>query len=544
MFIIGEGRPLNYGGQSPKPSGARFDSCMLAMVRQDNEVTNHVDVLVIGAGVSGVSAGYHLQDRCPGKTYAILEGRERMGGTWDLFRYPGIRSDSDMHTFGFSFRPWVDAKAIADGPSILRYLEDTAKEFGIDKHIRYQHRVVRAEWSSQTALWTVDIERGALREATRLTCGFLHMCTGYYRYGAGYTPPFEGMERFNGEIVHPQQWSEKVNYVEKRVVVIGSGATAVTLVPELAKLATHVTMLQRSPTFMLAGPAEDKFANRLRMILPSKIAYGVTRWKNVLRGMVFFNLARKRPAKVKERMISMVRDELGPDYDVATHFTPRYNPWDQRVCLVPDGDFFAAIKSGKASVVTDHVASFTEDGIRLQSGTELKADLVVTATGLQLQLLGAMELMVDDKKVDLSKCLQYKGMMFSDIPNLASTFGYTNASWTLKADLTSAYLCRLLNHMEKSSKRICVARNSLGTVATEPFVDFSSGYFQRVLDELPKQGPKKPWRLNQSYLLDVLSLRLGSVEDNAMTFVNPSPSTVPTSVLDPVAKSEPLEVSI
>jgi monooxygenase len=513
------------------PAGLRTVSLLDQTVRRENQgilmetkqaETNYVDVLIVGAGVSGIGAGYHLQKNCPTKTYAILEGREAIGGTWDLFRYPGIRSDSDMYTFGYSFKPWTNPKAIADGPSILQYVRDTATENGIEQHIRFQHRVVSAAWSTDTATWTVAVERGPDAKPVVFTCSFLFMCSGYYNYAGGYTPEFTGIEDFNGRIVHPQKWSNDVEFTNKRVVVIGSGATAVTLIPELAKTAAHVTMLQRSPTFMASRPSTDKVANLIRKLLPSKVAYGVNRWKNVLSGMFFFTLARKKPADVAKKLISMVSDELGPTYDVATHFTPRYNPWDQRVCLVPDGDFFHAIKAGKAEVVTDHIERFTANGILLRSGQELPADLIVTATGLTLQNFGGMEVTVDAKHINISQCLQYKGTMYSGIPNFASCFGYTNASWTLKADLTSEYLCRVLNHMDKTGLRQCVPVNTDSTVTPEPFVDFSSGYFQRSLDQLPKQGSKRPWKLHQNYALDIRMLRIQKVDDGVLQFSHPT----------------------
>ncbi|MFT6570793.1 MAG: cation diffusion facilitator CzcD-associated flavoprotein CzcO [Sphingomonas echinoides] len=403
----------------------------------------HFDVVVVGAGISGIGAGYHLQTQCPDRSYVILEGRAALGGTWDLFRYPGIRSDSDMFTLGYAFKPWTEAKAIADGPSILKYVSDTARDYGIDRHIRFGHHVKRAAWSTADARWTVEAE--GPDGPVAFTCNFLFMCSGYYNYARGHAPEWPGMEDFGGRIVHPQFWPADLDYAGKNVVVIGSGATAVTLVPAMAESAAHVTMLQRSPTYVVSRPAEDATANWLRAKLPAKLAYGLVRWRNVLFQMFFFNLARKRPEKTKERLIEMVRGELGADYDVATHFTPRYNPWDQRLCLVPDADLFAVIKSGKASVVTDTIAHFTRDGITLQSGAELPADVVVTATGLELQLLSDVAFSVDGAPVDLSKTFNYKGMMFSDVPNMATSFGYTNASWTLKADLTCAYVCRLLN---------------------------------------------------------------------------------------------------
>jgi len=485
--------------------------------------TEHFDVLIVGAGLSGIGAAYHLQADSPRKTYAILEGRETIGGTWDLFRYPGIRSDSDMYTLGYAFKPWREAKAIADGPSILKYVRDTAVENGIERHIRFGHQVKRASWSSADARWTVDAEVGPDRQVVRLTCNFLFMCSGYYDYAEGYTPEFAGTERFKGEIVHPQKWPEDLDYSGKKVVVIGSGATAVTLVPEMAKTAGHVTMLQRSPTYVVSRPAEDAAANWLRAKLPAKLAYGITRWRNVLFGMLFYNLARKKPEKTKERIIGMVREHLGPDYDVATHFTPRYNPWDQRLCLVPDADLFDAIKAGAASVVTDNIETFTETGLKLKSGQELAADVVVTATGLKMQLLSGLEVVVDGQRVNMADTMSYKGMMYSGVPNLASAFGYTNASWTLKCDLTCEYVCRLLNHMERTGRPIATPRAD-ATVETAPWLDFSSGYVQRGIAQFPKQGTKKPWKLHQNYALDMMSLRFGSVEDGVMQFSKPEPA--------------------
>jgi cation diffusion facilitator CzcD-associated flavoprotein CzcO len=479
--------------------------------------TEHYDVLIVGAGLSGIGAAYHLQTNCPTRSYALLEGREAIGGTWDLFRYPGIRSDSDMYTLGYSFRPWTDPKAIADGPAILRYVRETASEYGIDRHIRFRHHVKRASWSSEEACWTVEAERGPEKELVRFTCDFLLMCSGYYNYAEGHRPEFPGEARFQGPLVHPQFWPEKLDYANKRVVVIGSGATAVTLVPAMAGTAAHVTMLQRSPTYVMSRPAEDRIANWLRRYLPVKLAYGLTRWKNVLLGMFFFNLARKRPEQVKEFLIGQVREHLGPDYDVATHFSPSYKPWDQRVCLVPDADLFQVVKQGRASVVTDHIETFTEKGIQLRSGQELEADIIVTATGLKLQLLSDIEFSVDSERRELSKCLCYKAMMFSDVPNLAYSFGYTNASWTLKVDLTSEYVCRLLNHLERHGLTTCTPRRD-PTVEEQPFLDFSSGYVQRAIDLMPKQGSKRPWRLYQNYVLDLFTMRFGDVDDGTMEF--------------------------
>ena len=476
----------------------------------------HFDVLIVGAGLSGIGAAYHLQRDCPGKTYAILEARGAIGGTWDLFRYPGIRSDSDMFTLGYSFKPWLQAKAIADGPSILDYVRETAAEHDIERRIRYGHKVRRAVWSSETATWTLDAERDG--KTVQVSCNFLSMCSGYYNYDAGYTPDFEGVERFKGQIVHPQLWPENLDYAGKKVVVIGSGATAVTLVPEMAKTAGHVVMLQRSPTYVVSRPARDSVADWLRAKLPMKLAYAITRWKNVLFQMLFFNIARKKPEKTKARLLAMAREHLGPDYDIATHFTPRYNPWDQRLCLVPDADLFASLRAGTSSVVTDHIETFTETGLKLKSGQTLDADIIVTATGLRMQLLSGMELIVDGKTIDLPQTTSYKGMMFSEVPNLASTFGYTNASWTLKADLTAEYICRLLKHMDRTGTRICVPHLTDADLEVEPWLDFSSGYVQRALEILPRQGAKKPWKVHQNYALDMMALRFGAVEDGVMAF--------------------------
>ncbi|MDZ4760515.1 MAG: NAD(P)/FAD-dependent oxidoreductase [Alphaproteobacteria bacterium] len=479
---------------------------------------SHFDVLIVGAGLSGVGAAYHLQKRLPGKSYAILEGREALGGTWDLFRYPGVRSDSDMYTLGYSFKPWKDAKAIADGPAILEYVRETAAENGIDRHIRFQHRVTSANWSTPDAWWTVTVERGDTGETVYLTCGFLFVCSGYYRYEAGYTPDFPGASTFKGRIVHPQKWTPDIDHVDKTVIVIGSGATAVTIVPEVARTARHVTMLQRSPTYVVSRPAQDPVANWLRRNLPSKMAYTLTRAKNVLLQMYFYRRARAKPEDTKAALIHMAQKELGPDYDVGTHFTPRYNPWDQRLCLVPDSDLFKSIREGRAAVVTDHIETFTATGIRTRSGRELPADIVVTATGLDLLFLGGMEISVDGAKTDMGKVLTYKGMMYEGVPNLVSVFGYTNASWTLKCDLTCEYVCRLLKHMDRTGAKQATPRNSDPTIGEEPWLDFSSGYVQRTVGRFPRQGSRKPWKLHQNYALDIMSLRYGAVDDPAMEF--------------------------
>src|SRR5215213_8810085 len=476
----------------------------------------HVDVIIVGAGLSGIGGACHLKMQCPNKSFVILEGREAMGGTWDLFRYPGIRSDSDMYTLGYRFRPWRDAKAIADGPAILSYIRETAAEYDVAKTIRYNHRVRRASWSSKHARWTVEVETGPDKTLAQLTCNFLYLCTGYYDYASGYTPDWKGMERFRGRIVHPQKWTEDIDYEGKRVVVIGSGATAVTLVPAMAERAAHVTMLQRSPTYIVSRPAEDKIANRLRSLLPARAAYVITRWKNVLLGMFFYSLARKRPSVMKRLIAKGVKKELGEES--LKDFTPSYNPWDQRLCLVPDSDLFRALREGKASIVTDQIETFTETGLQLKSGEQLEADIIVTATGLVLKLMAGLQLEVDGAPVDLSKTLAYKGMMYSDVPNAASAFGYTNASWTLKCDLTAEYVCRLLKYMDKHGFTSCTPRITDPTVESQPVLDFTSGYVQRALETLPQQGSKTPWRLHQNYVKDLGMLRYGSVDDGTMEF--------------------------
>jgi monooxygenase len=478
----------------------------------------HLDVLIVGAGLSGIGAGSQLEMKCPGRTYAVLEARNDIGGTWDLFRYPGVRSDSDMFTLGYAFRPWTEPKAIADGPSILRYVRETARAYRVDEKVRFGHRVVRAEWSSADARWTVEIERGEERETTFLTCGFLFMCSGYYRYDEPYTPRFPGTERFRGRIVHPQHWTGDIHHAGRRVVVIGSGATAVTLVPAMAESAAHVTMVQRSPSYVASLPAEDPVANLVRRMLPTKLAYSVVRWKNVLITMGFFNLSRRRPKLVRRMLRRGVERQLPTGYDVDTHFNPRYNPWDQRMCLVPDGDLFRALSSGRASMVTGEIETFTETGVRLASGEELEADLIVTATGLNLLALGGLQIAVDGREVSLPDTLTYKGLMLAGVPNLAFSIGYTNASWTLKCDLTCDYVCRLLNHMDEHGYVRCVPECRDATVVPEPMIDFSSGYVQRSIHMFPKQAAKVPWRLYQNYPRDVRMLRHGRIADGVLEF--------------------------
>jgi monooxygenase len=478
----------------------------------------HLDVLIVGAGLSGVGAAYHLQERHPRRSYAIFEAREDLGGTWDLFRYPGIRSDSDMHTLGYRFKPWTAEKSITDGESILHYIRQTAREHGIEGRIRLRLRVVRAEWSSAESRWAVEAERTDTGETVRVTCDFLWICSGYYRYDEGYAPEFEGRERFRGQVIHPQHWPHDADYAGKRVVVIGSGATAVTLVPSLAERAAHVTMLQRSPTYIVSLPAEDRIANALRRLLPDRSAYALVRWKNVLLQMLVYRLSRWRPEAIKRLVRRGVERSLPPGYDIDAHFKPRYDPWDQRMCLVPDGDLFEAICDGRASVVTDQIKSFTEAGLELESGAELEADLVVTATGLNLLFLGGLQITVDGGEVDLPRTMTYKGMMLSGVPNFAFTTGYTNASWTLKADLVSEYVCRLLAHMDAHGYRRCAPEVADATITEQPLLDFTSGYVLRSLDQFPKQGSKVPWRLRQNYVLDVPMVRFGAIDDGTMRF--------------------------
>lgn len=485
------------------------------------EYVGHYDVIIIGAGLSGIGAAVHLRQACPRKRFLLLEGRAHMGGTWDLFRYPGVRSDSDMYTLGYRFKPWREAKAIADGASILHYIKETAAEYDVERHIRYEHMARHAVWSSADASWTVEALRQDTGETVHFTCNFLLMCSGYYSYRQGYTPEFTGRARFRGTIVHPQQWPEDLGYTGKRVVVIGSGATAMTLVPAMAPDVGHIVMLQRSPTYVISRPDRDAIANALRVILPEPWAYGLTRWKNIALQQFVYRRTRTHPHQVKAKLLDLLRKELGPDYDIATHFTPKYNPWDQRLCLVPNSDLFAAIRSGKASIVTDHVECFTETGIRLTSGKELAADIIVTATGLDLVVLGEMEFIVDGVSIDFAQTWTYKGMMFSGVPNLVSTFGYINASWTLRADLTAEYACRLLNHMDATNTHQVVPqlRATEGNMPARPWIDqFSSGYVQRMMHRFPKQGDREPWINPQNYSRDKKMIRFAPLEDGALRF--------------------------
>jgi monooxygenase len=476
----------------------------------------HVDVLIVGAGLSGVGAACQLRTRCPDRSVAILEARDAIGGTWDLFRYPGIRSDSDMFTLGYAFRPWTGPRAIADGDSIRRYVVDTARAFGVDRLIRFGHRVVAARWSSAASRWTVTAERDGAG-TVELTCDFLYVCAGYYRYDQGYTPRFPGIGRYRGTVVHPQHWPADLDYAGKRVLVIGSGATAVTLVPAMAGTAAHVTMLQRSPSYVAALPAADRVADLLRRRLPARRAYQLIRWKNVGLTTLLYQLSRRRPRLVRALLRRGARRALPAGYPVDTHFAPAYDPWDQRMCFVPDGDLFAALAAGRAEVVTDTIETFTGHGVRLSSGRHLDADVVVTATGLNLLAIGGMAVTVDGRPVDLARTVAYKGMMLSGVPNFALTIGYTNASWTLKADLVAGYVCRLLRHMDAHGYRVATPLSPPGG-GVEPIIDLKSGYVLRSVHLLPRQGASAPWRLHQNYARDLRMMRHGPVQDEGIAF--------------------------
>lgn len=482
---------------------------------------DHVDVLIVGAGISGIGAAWHLQHRSPHRTFTILEGRDDLGGTWSLFRYPGIRSDSDMHTLGFEFRPWIADKAIADGPSILQYLRDTARESHITEHIRFGHLVEAADWSSEDRHWIVSARRTDTGERVTITCGYLFMCSGYYSYRRGHEPEFPGRDRFGGLIVHPQAWPDDLDLSGRRVVVIGSGATAITLVPHLARSAAHVTMLQRSPTYLVSRPDVDRLANWLRRLLPSMLAYRITRAKNTMFQRFFYRRSQAKPDEVKEYLIGKVREQLGPGFDVERHFTPSYGPWDQRVCLVTNGDLFSALREGTASVVTDRIATFTGTGVDLESGEHLEADVVVTATGLDLVTLGEVAFTLDGAPIDFARTWTYKGLAYSDVPNLASSFGYINASWTLRTDLICEYVCRLLNHMESIGATECTPRLRPGDDAMTPrrwIEGFTPGYMNRYMDRMPRQGDREPWINPQDYQHDRRLFRKSHVDDGVMRF--------------------------
>ncbi len=480
---------------------------------------HHVDVLIIGAGLSGIGAAWHLQDKQPGRSYAILEARDAIGGTWDLFRFPGVRSDSDLHTFGYAFRPWTEATALAGGEAIRGYIRETAEGSGIDRHIRFDHRAVRAEWSSERARWTVEVERTGTGETFAMTAGWLFSASGYYRYDEGFTPELPGIDDFRGQVVHPQRWPEDLDYAGKRVVVIGSGATAVTLIPAMAEATEHITMLQRSPSYVLPVPSQDPLAAWLRGKLGEERAYAVVRRKNILLQATVYRLARRFPTAVR-RLIRRVNEQQlrGSGCDVDVHFKPRYDPWDQRLCAVPDGDLFRALRQGQASVVTGHIERFTKTGIALTSGQELPADLVVTATGLNLLAFGGLELVIDGEAVSLPDTVAYKSMMLGGVPNFAYAIGYTNASWTLKVDLVCEYFCRLLAHLDATGGDTAVPEVPDPEMPTRPLLDLRAGYVVRALDRFPRQGEQGPWRVLMSYAEDVKALRRGTVDDGVMRF--------------------------
>ncbi len=480
-------------------------------------MTEHLDVLIVGAGISGISAAWHLQDRSPSKTYAILERRENMGGTWDLFKYPGIRSDSDMFTLGFRFKPWTSAKSIADGPSILNYIKEAAAENGIDKNIRFRHQVTAVDWSDADNRWTVTVDTGD--EEVTMTCSFLFATTGYYNYDQGYSPTFPGSEDFAGTIVHPQHWPEDIDYAGKKIIVIGSGATAITLIPALVNSgAGHVTMLQRSPSYVGSLPDVDPIAAQANKYLPENVAHTVNRWKAIIFSTAQYQLARKFPKYMRKTLLTMAQRRLPEGYDVEKHFGPRYNPWDQRLCLAPNGDLFKTIRKGNADVVTDTIETFVPEGIKLNSGEVLDADIIVTATGLNMQLLGGIVPTLNGRPIDLTALMTYKGLMFSGIPNFAITFGYTNASWTLKADLVSEFVCRVLNYMDDNGFNTVVPEHPGAGMEELPFMDFAPGYFLRAIDQLPKSGSRAPWRLKQNYFLDLRLIRQGRVDEESLHF--------------------------
>jgi monooxygenase len=490
----------------------------------DGAPPRHVDVLIVGAGLSGIGAACHLQREAPGVTYGIVEARDASGGTWDLFRFPGIRSDSDMYTLGYTFRPWKQPNAIAGGAEILRYLRETAAAYGVDRQITYHCRVVRADWSAAEARWTVTVEQTGTGQRTQRTCGFLYLCPGYYRYDQGYTPQWPGQQDFTGMVVHPQHWPADLDVAGQRVVVIGSGATAVTIVPALAEAGAQVTMLQRSPSYVLSLPGRDPIAGLLLKTLPERLAYAAVRWKNARIATALYSFCRKHPARARAVLQKGAAKRLPAGYDIATHFTPAYQPWDQRMCLVPDGDFFAAVKSGQAEIVTDHVEEFTRTGIRLRSGTHLQADVVVTATGLNLLPLGGIELAIDGEPVHVPQRVAYKGMMLDAVPNLAFALGYTNASWTLKVDLVSSYVARMLRFMTENGHAVVTPRLPSGPMPTSPFIEMTSGYFERSRTSLPRQGDRAPWRLRQHYFQDVALFR-GPADEKELEF-RPVPALV------------------
>lgn len=490
------------------------------------------DVIIIGAGLSGIGAACHLQQKCPEKSLILLESRDAIGGTWDLFRYPGIRSDSDMYTLGYIFKPWTHPKAIADGPAIRAYVNETADEYGVREKIQFGKRVESLNFSSEKAQWTLNVRDHATGKLQKYTARFIISCTGYYRYDAGYTPDFKGLSDFKGSVIHPQLWPDDLDYTDKRVVIIGSGATAVTLVPAMTDKAAHVTMLQRSPSYVVSVPQEDVISNALRGKLPERLLYHTARARNVGLQMLVYRLSKGAPGLVRNLLTRQVQLQVGRKVDMK-HFTPRYNPWDERLCAVPNGDLFKVLRKGKASVVTDHIDHFTENGIQLKSGEHLDADIVVTATGLQLQLMGGATLKVDGQTVNLSDAVSYKGILFGNVPNLAMIFGYTNASWTLKADISSDYVCRLLNRMDKTGKAIVVAAHEPGAIEIEPFLDMTSGYIQRAAAHLPKQGKFAPWKLRQNYFFDFAQMKAKRLEDGILQFLDAGAHLAPVKSAAP-----------
>ena len=477
----------------------------------------HKDVIVIGAGISGIAAGYNLKKSCPNKSFSILEGRDSIGGTWDLFKYPGIRSDSDMHTLGFRFKPWIHDKSIADGPSIMEYLHETIDEYKLKDNILLNHKVTSANWNSEKSLWELKINDKD--ELLDMTCNFLFLCGGYYSYAKPHMPYFNNQENFEGKIIHPQFWDESLDYEDKKIAVIGSGATAVTIVPAIAEKAKHVVMVQRSPTYVVSGPSEDSINKFLRTFLPVKLTYFLIRWKNILYQSFTFFMARRYPERTKNKILDLAKNEIGSN-NVNDHFTPSYKPWDQRICLVPDSDLFNAINNNKASVVTDTIKQFESDGILLDSGKKVEADIIITATGIELNSLNDINVTIDHNKVIANERLTYKGMMLSGVPNFAISFGYVNASWTLRADLTCEYVCRLINLMDKKGVKCCEPIDDKSAHGDDQLIDFTSGYFQRGLNQMPKQGNKAPWKNYQNYLKDIFAVRLFSIKDNNLSFYN------------------------
>lgn len=475
------------------------------------------DVIIIGAGLSGIGTAYWLEEKCPGKRYLILEARQEIGGTWDLFRYPGIRSDSDMFTFGYAFRPWKSPQSLAEGDAILQYISETARESGIDQHIRFGHRLIRASWSSEDAVWTLEVSRSGAEQGLQIRTRFLYMCSGYYNYEEAHRPSFPGEEDFRGKIVLPQFWPEDLDYTGKKVVVVGSGATAVTLVPAMAPVAKHVTMLQRSPTYIMPLPNKNGTYLKLKKWLPDRWAFRITRWRNLLLSMGIYQYSRRFPERMKNFLMKIASEQIGPEFDVKKHLNPSYRPWDQRLCVIPNADLFKTIRSGKASIITDHIEQFTPNGLQLKSGDALEADLIVLATGLKIKLLGGAELEVDGQAIQTQDLMAYKGMMMSGLPNFAVAFGYTNASWTLKTDLTANYICRLLQYMDRHGYTTVVPQHQ-PDVARVPFLNFNAGYIQRANAIMPYQGARRPWRVYQNYLQDMLTIRYGRINDGVLAF--------------------------